>query len=438
MADIRPLRALRYDASRIGDLSRVLSPPYDVLSRADEEALRAAHPRNFVRLILPREEGGLDRYRASARLLSDWRADGTLRRDPAPAFYFYEQEYRLRDPAPFRRRGIFTLVRLHDFSEGIVLPHEQTLPGPREDRYRLLEATEAHFDPIFGLYSDPGGTVERLFTEAARGPAIASAAVADGVAHRLWATERTADLSAIRAALDGKWVLIADGHHRYESALRYARGRSAPAGATRSFDYVLMVLCSIESRGLTVLPIHRLVHSLPVFRPAEWMRALEAWFERRELDLPADRARAAQAIEEALAPQRAAGGAFVAATSTRQAHVLELRPGFDRDSELGDRVPAPLRGLDVSLAHTLILERALSITPEQQLSQARLRYSKDAASALAELDSGAIQAALFMNPTPIEAVVEVTRSGLRLPPKSTFFHPKMISGLVIHPFDDEG
>jgi hypothetical protein len=138
MADILPLRALRYDASRIGDLSRVLSPPYDVLSGADEEALRAAHPRNFVRLILPREEAGLDRYRASARLLSDWRADGTLRRDPAPAFYFYEQEYRLRDPAPLRRRGVFSLVRLHDFSEGIVLPPAGSDRGPLRPHFRAV------------------------------------------------------------------------------------------------------------------------------------------------------------------------------------------------------------------------------------------------------------------------------------------------------------
>lgn len=437
MAEIRPLRALRYDAGRVGDLARVLCPPYDVLCAEDEEALRALHPHNYVRLILPREEGGLDRYRAAAALLERWRAEGALRRDPAPAFYLYEQEYRLRGPSALCRRGVFALVRLHDFSDGVILPHEQTLPAPREDRYRLLEATRAHFDPIFGLYSDPDRAVEPLFERAAAAPPLASAVDPEGVAHRLWMTQRPEDLSAIAAALSGRWVLIADGHHRYESALRYARGQPPAGESPRPHDYALMVLCNIEARGLTVLPIHRLIHSHPGFRPSEWLRSLEAWFERREIDLPEDGEEAALRVEETLAPHQARGGAFLAAAERRRAHLLVLRPGFDRDRELGESVPAALRGLDVTLAHALFLERALSITPKEQALQTRLRYSKSAAAALSALSAGEAQAALLLNPTPIEAVVEVTRSGLRLPPKSTFFHPKLISGLVIHSFDPE-
>ena len=438
MAQIRPLRALRYDPARVGDLGAVLSPPYDVLSRADEEKLRARHERNFVRLILPREADGRDRYSTAAETLARWRGDGTLRRDAEPAFYYYEQEYRLGKGAPIRRRGIFALVRLHEFSERVVLPHEQTLPAPREDRYRLLEATRAHFDPVFGLYSDPERRIDGLFEQAASRPPIASAVDGDGVGHRLWIARDPAELSSISSALETRWVLIADGHHRYESALRYARSQPVGGGAGRAFDQVLMVLCNIEASGLTVLPIHRLVHSSDRFRPEEWLGALERWFERREIELADDKDRAAQKIEEALAPHRETGGAFVAACGGDKAQLLCLRPGFDPVRELGEGVPAELHRLDVTLVHSLALERALGMTPEEQALQKRLRYGKSTAGALREVASGEAQAALLLNATPIEAVVQVTRAGVRLPPKSTFFHPKLISGLVIHPFDDAG
>jgi uncharacterized protein (DUF1015 family) len=245
------------------------------------------------------------------------------------------------------------------------------------------------------------------------------------------------ELATIEKALATRWIVIADGHHRYESALRYARSLPAPGGGPRPFDYVLMVLCNIEAGGLTVLPIHRMVHSIPDFGAAAWLQALEAWFERRELELPADPAAAARRVEEALAPHRERGGAFVITLAGAGACLLTLRPGFDRDRELGPAVPGPLRGLDVSLAQTLILERALSMTPEEQAQQTRLRYSKSTMAALEELAAGQAQAAVLMNPTPVESVVEITRTGLRLPAKSTFFHPKLISGLIIHPFDDD-
>jgi uncharacterized protein (DUF1015 family) len=433
MPDVRPLCALRYHPSA-GDLSRLICPPYDVLSAADEEVLRARHPRNYVRLVLPREEDGADRYRSAAATLARWRADGTLSLDERPAFYFYEQEYRLGVSQPLRRRGIFALVRLHDFSERVVRPHEMTLPGPREDRYRLLEATQAHFDPIFGLYSDPALAVDALIERRAAHAPLAQATDADGVRHRLWASGDEEEIAAARRALADRWVLIADGHHRYESALRYARGRPAVSdSAPRPFDYVLMVLCNIEARGLTVLPIHRLVHSLPGFDAAAWLRRLEEWFVRSDLDLPAGATGAAARIEEALAPHRAEAGTVALAAGARRAHLLTLRAGLDRDRLLAE-TPGPLRRLDVSLAHALALERGLSITSEEQLQQTRVRYSKSGAAAMEEVASGSAQAAIFLNPTPIEAVVAATEAGLRMPPKSTFFHPKLISGLVIHSF----
>jgi uncharacterized protein (DUF1015 family) len=435
MPDVRPLRALRYHPSA-GDLAQLLCPPYDVLSPADEEALRARHPRNYVRLILPRAEEGADRYLSAAAELSRWRADGALALDPSPVFYFYEQEYRLDGPHPLRRRGVFALVRLHDFSERIVRPHEMTLPGPREDRFRLLEATQAHLDPIFGLYSDPRQTVDALIDRHAATPPVAQATDAAGVSHRLWIGAAEEEIAAVRQAMAERWILIADGHHRYESALRYARGRpAAPGSAPRPFDYVLMVLCNIDARGLTVLPIHRLVHSLPAFEAASWLRRLEEWFERKDFDLPDSSAAAAARIEQALAPHRGGGGALALVASPRRVHLLALRAGLDRDRLLAG-TPAPLRRLDISLAHTLVLERGLSITPDEQLQQTRVRYSKSGEAAMEEVSSGAAQAAVFLNPTPIEEVAAATEAGLRMPPKSTFFHPKLTSGLVIHPFAD--
>jgi uncharacterized protein (DUF1015 family) len=431
--DVRPLRALRYDPSA-GELARLLCPPYDVLSTDDEEVLRTRHPRNYVRLILPRDEEGADRYRSAAATLTRWRADGTLRLDTRPAFYFYEQEYRMGGSQRLRRRGVFALVRLHEFSDRIVRPHELTLPGPREDRHRLLEATQAHLDPIFGLYSDPRLAVDALIERHAARPPVSQATDTDGVVHRLWMSGEEQEIDAVRGVLAERWILIADGHHRYESALRYARSRPpASDAAPRPFDYVLMVLCNIEARGLTVLPIHRLIHSLPGFDGGAWLRRLEEWFERRDLDLPEGAAAAARRIEEALAPQRGGGGALALAAEAGRAHLLTLRPGLDRDRLLAE-TPERLRRLDVSLVHTLALERGLSIGAQEQLQQTRVRYSKSGIAAMEEVLSGRAQAAIFLNPTPIEAVVAATEAGLRMPPKSTFFHPKLISGLVIHPF----
>ncbi|MEE9218370.1 MAG: DUF1015 domain-containing protein [Acidobacteriota bacterium] len=438
MPEIRPFRALRYDASSVGDLSDVLCPPYDILSQVDEEALRARHAVNFVRLILPREEQDLDPYHAARELLERWREQGTLRRDLAPAYYFYEQEYTLRGSAPLRRRGIFALVRLHDFSERVVLPHEETLPAPREDRYRLLKTTGAHLDPIFSLYSDPQHIIDRLFEEAARGPCLVDVRDADGIRHRLWLTDREEDLSRIASALATGWVLIADGHHRYESALKYARSHAPANGPPKPHQYVLMVLCNIEAPGLSVLPVHRLVHSLSDFDLEAWLHRLEVWFERRTLPLPEDPRRAEAVLEETLAPHRERGGAVAVAVDPRRADLLVLRPGVDRARELGASVPGALLGLDVSLVHALLLERSLSITAEEQLRQTRLRYAKSAPGALEALAGGSAQAAIFLNPTPIESVVRAARAGLRMPSKSTFFYPKMISGLVIHPFDERG
>ena len=438
MPEIRPLRALRYDASRVGDLSLTLCPPYDVLSSDDQASLRAQNPHNFVRLILPREESGTNRYRAARNLLESWRRDGTLKRDPAPAYYFYEQEYSTGSGETLRRRGIFALVRLHDFSEGVVLPHEQTMPAPREDRYRLLEASAAHLDPVFALYSDPARTVDSLFTQAAQDAPLVDARAPAGVRHRLWLTDRKEEQARITAALANTWVLIADGHHRYESALRYSRSQPRGNGSPRSCDFMLMVLCNIDAPGLSVLPIHRVVHSVPDLDAQGWFRRLDEWFESRPLELAQDGERATQTIEGALQPFQEQGGAVVIAASRRDAHLLTLRPGVDRARELGDSTPGPLLGLDISLVHGLVLERSLRMTSDEQLHQTRMRYAKSTGAALDELASGASQAAIFMNPTPIRSIVDATSAGLRMPPKSTFFYPKMISGLVIHPFDDEG
>ncbi len=439
MPEIRPLRALRYDASRVGDLSLTLCSPYDVLSSDDQARLRAQSPYNFVRLILPRDESGIDRYRAARDLLESWRRDGTLKRDPTPAYYFYEQEYSTGGGETLCRRGIFALVRLHDFSERVILPHEQTMPAPREDRYRLLEASAAHLDPVFALYTDPDQTVDTLFTRAAQDTPLVEARAPDGVQHRLWLTDRKEEHARITAALANTWVVIADGHHRYESALRYSRSQPRDNGSPKPCDFMLMVLCNIDAPGLSVLPIHRMIHSVPEFDAQGWLRRLEEWFESRPLDLAQDNERAAQTIEGALQPFQEQGGAVVIATGReRDAQLLTLRPGVDRAQELGSSTAGPLLRLDVSLVHGLILERSLKMTSDEQLHQTRMRYAKSTGAALDDLGSGSSQAAIFMNPTPIRSIVDATSAGLRMPPKSTFFYPKMISGLVIHPFDDEG
>ncbi len=432
MAVIAPFAGLRYDALRVGDLGRVLAPPYDVIGEAEHAALEERHPQNVVRVELPRGESDA-RYAEAARLLQIWKGEGILRPDPGPAFYVYEQQFRLPGgPAGARtysRRGFFAAVRLEPFERHVVLPHERTLAGPKQDRLKLMRATRTQVSPIFGLFRDAEGAARVILDSAASVPPDLDTTGPDGGGHRLWRLTDPAAVAGLTRLLDDRQIVIADGHHRYETmlalgpelrALDYAAGEAA-------VDFAMMFLARAEDPGLLVLPTHRMVRGLGDFDFAGLRAAASPAFDVVDGDETT-----AQAIEERLAREGMAGVVFAVRVPGRaQTAWFTLKPIVDL-SALG---PPAIRKLDVTVLHGVLLGPLLAIDEEALAAQTFLLYTHDTAQALSRVAAGDVQAAFLMNPTKVADILAVCESGFVLPQKSTYFHPKLATGLVMYGLD---
>ena len=429
----------------VTDLAAVVAPPYDVIGQEEHRTLLQRDPRNVVRLDLPEEEPGDpedERYRRAARTLTAWRLDGTLRRDPRPGLYPYEQTYRV--PGSDRistRRGIFARVGLEAFgpSSGI-RAHERTLAGAREDRYRLLRATSVNTSPVVGLGEDPTGVVPEWIRGAVARPPIADLVDDAGVRHRLWQAalgedpDRDAAIAAVCARLGAQPITIADGHHRYETALRYCeeRRRGPAVEVEPAWAEILMLILEPVEGPLTVLPTHRVVLGLDAEAGRGLLARLPELFEvemaERERLLPEFGAGSdARGGEGRFGLWTRAGGAILRAR--RESFVPWLPAGG-----------AGLRRLDVTLA-SVAIERLAGIDPAA-VAEGRIAYTMDAAEAIAWVDAGAAptgalpaSAALLLDPTPASEIVAVAADGDVMPQKSTYIYPKALTGLVINPLE---
>jgi uncharacterized protein (DUF1015 family) len=447
MVDIAPFAAVRYSADKVGRLSDVIAPPYDVISPEGQDALYARHANNIIRIDLTKAEPGEPedgRYARANATLDAWMKSGVLAKDGAPAFYVLAQTFTGPDGVKRTRTGFFSRARLTAWDEGPILPHERTLRGPKIDRLKLMRATHYNLSPIFGTYRDPKQEVLAALEEAKKSAPIAEATM-DGTENRMWRIDYVADQDRIRNALSMSKLYIADGHHRYETGIAYRDERRAEAakhghphgtppglgGDTLppGFESILMFASAVEDPGMVIFPTHRLVHSLHAFDEAALWRALEPFFERTEAPANADDAK------RALAEAGKRGNAYLAITKRSKNLLLAKR------SAPWDSVPAlpahqALRSLDVAVLHAVVIEHALGISPEAQATQANLRYSKDAKEAFESPQKSAdVEVAFLMNPTKIEEVLDVAESGQVMPQKSTFFYPKIPSGLVLYSLD---
>jgi len=433
---VRPFRALRYAPGAVPDLASVVAPPYDVIGPEEVRELLARDPRNVVRLDLPIAEPGDEpdeRYRRAARLISTWRSDGTLHRDPRPALYAYEQSYTIPGTAEERvRRGVFARVGLEAFGpESGIRPHERTLAEPREDRYRLLRATGINTSPIVGMYDDPTGRVPEWLAAL---PETSTAEVIDdhGVQHRLWMVAEDPDLlDDISARIGAGPITLADGHHRYETALRYRDERmtgavehDAPAWAE-----ILMLLLEPVQGPISVLATHRVLQGLDAAGVEQFLRELSELFE---VEARVEAAELAAAFRD---PSRAHGGVGRFGLWTRQGGLI-LRA---RRSAFGGSLPPggrALRGLDVTLAG-IAIERLAGIDADAVAEGARIAYTHDQSEAIAWVESGNEGAAiaLLLEPTPARDIVAVAAEGDLMPQKSTYIYPKALTGLVINPLE---
>jgi uncharacterized protein (DUF1015 family) len=433
--DIRAFRALRYDAEVVGDLGQVVAPPYDVIGAELQQALLERHPRNSVRLDLPPGEPREDpdeRYRRAARTLSAWRTDGTLRKDPRPSVYVYEQTYRVPGTGLERtQRGFFARLRIEPFGpQASVLPHERTLSGPKEDRYRLLRATGINTSPVVGLYEDPSRTAARVLDEVAATPPAADVTDDEGVRHRLWVVpdegEGSAAAAMIAAASTGP-VFIADGHHRYETALRYRdERRQGSSEQDPAFDFLLMLFLDAADE-LTVLPTHRVVRGLGPVGTAGLVARLPELFSATptEAQVLVDRYEAAGGLT---------GGAGRFGLITRDG-AWELQARRDAFPARGD-AGAAVQALDVTLL-AAALDRLAGIDAAAIAGGERVRYTKSAPEAVAlvrDAVDGA-EAAFLLEPTPVASILAVARDGDVMPQKSTYFYPKALTGLVLNPHE---
>jgi uncharacterized protein (DUF1015 family) len=440
--DIRPFRALRFDAEAVGDLGKVVAPPYDVIGADLHRTLLARHPRNAVRLDLPEGEPREDpdeRYRRAARTLSTWRTDGTLRKDPRPSVYVYEQAYRVPGTDHERvQRGFFARLRIEPFGpESPVLPHERTLSGPKEDRYRLLRATGLNTSPVIGLYRDPGGEAAAQLASVASGTPVADVVDDDGVRHRLWVVPDDGEGSAVsavsaltRVAGAGP-IWIADGHHRYETAVRYRDERRGGAGSSPepdpAFDFLLMLFVAADE-PLTVLPTHRVVRGLGEEGTTTLVERLPELFT--VTPWPAD---ALVARFEAAGELAGGEGRFGFLTRERAWLLEARRAAFATLVVAGG---PSVRELDVTRLG-LALDQLAGIDAAAVAAGERIAYTKSASEARAVVESGldGADAAFLLEPTPVASILAVAGEGDVMPQKSTYFYPKALTGLVLNPHE---
>jgi uncharacterized protein (DUF1015 family) len=419
MATIEPMRALHYDLSRTGGLDPVVAPPYDVIDQAQRAELEAKSPYNVVRVDLPQGEGP---YASAAEQFAAWRAEGVIVRDDEPALWALAQDYTGPDGRSRTRRGFLARVAVQEYGAGRIRPHERTHPGPKEDRLRLTRATKTNLSPIFSLFSDPSGAVRQALKPATSAAPWGQSTDDDGTVNSLWRVSDPAAIAAVTEALFPAELLIADGHHRYETARVYAE----EVGGEGPQRFVLMCLVALQDPGLTVFPTHRLVRGLRSDQHEALASALRSDFEIEPLP---DRS--------ALTPQpgdRVQIGYIDA--HFRQPFMLTLKDQAIADAALAGHSD-PYRRLDTAVLEGLILKGTLGMTDDDIDHLAGLGYARDLDQALALIDGKEYDAAFLMAPVPVEQIQAVAATGESMPPKSTYFFPKVPTGLVFNPLTED-
>jgi uncharacterized protein (DUF1015 family) len=419
MADVQPLRALHYDPAKVGSLQSVVAPPYDVIDPAQRAALAARSPYNVVAIDLPEAETeGGDPYAHAADLLAQWQADGAVVRDDEDAIWALVQDYTGPDGQAHSRRGLFARVRVEDYGPGRIRPHERTHPGPREDRLRLTRATKANLSPIFSLYSDRRGAAWGAVQAATEQAPFGEATDDDGTRNRLWRVADPDAIATVQDTLEDAELLIADGHHRYETARVYAD----EVGGEGEHRYVLMCLVALEDPGLTVFPTHRLIRDTT----SHTQEALAGTL-REAFDIAP--------IEQAdLRPPDGDGPLQMGYIDAhfKRAFRLTLKDQQIADAVLDGR-PEAYRRLDTAVLEALVLKGPLALTDDDIDHMRGLGYARSDEEALELVLSAAYDAAFFLRSTPVSQVQEIAAEGINMPPKTTYFYPKVPTGLVFNP-----
>lgn len=420
MATVRPYKALRF-TEKAGELKKNLCPPYDIISPAEREALIAGSKTNLVSLELPK---GDDAYGEAARLMNDWLDRGIISVDDKPGIYVYDEEFTAYGERK-HIKGIIALVKLEEFSKGIILPHEDTLSKAKEDRLNLMKACGCNFSQIYSMYLDPEKEISTKVNAVSDRAPDERAVTDDGIVHSLWISTDEKANEEICRLFDSKQLYIADGHHRYETALNYRNYLRTEGLAAEgdSADYVMMFLIDIDDPGLVIYPTHRMVRDLKDFDEEKVLSDICESFTVEKINGTGDIENRLMALSDNKSYAFYTGGDYY--------YLLTLKPDVDLASLAPDRSEA-YRDLDVTALHSLILERILGIDKENMARQINLTYTRDFCEAVEKVRSGEFICSFIMNSTKIHQIKDVAAAGDRMPQKSTYFYPKLITGMVMN------
>ncbi len=447
MAQVYPFRAFRYDPKR-APFDRVLTQPYDKISPAMQEKYYAADLHSLIAVekgrAYPGDAPQNNVYTRAAAAIENWIRDQIVVPDPAPSFYSYTQEYTVPGTEERRtRRGFIGAGKLEEYSAGVVFRHEHTLSGPKADRLELLRHTRTHTGQLFMLYSDAAKRIDAILVESESTAApVTEMRDEYGVLHRLWVIAEPQRVAAIRKAMEDQKLVIADGHHRYETALNYrneCRARAGQIDPDAPYERVMMTFVNTRSEGLMILPGHRVAAHVHDFSWSGVRRHLEPWFAAEEFPFSGsvERAEAKRKFLAKLTSSREkrAIGVYPAPEARKRAfYLLALREGVNLAQLLPNISPLQ-RELDVVLLHEGILEPALGITPQAVTAEANLTYEREASAALEAVDSGRAQISFLLNPCDVEQVMKIATAGEVMPQKSTDFYPKLMSGITMYRVD---
>ena len=420
MAVIKPFRGLRYNKEKIRDLEKVVSPPYDVISEQEKKDYLNSSPYNITRLILPEPDGGNDKYNSACNLLNQWINSDILSMDKESSIYIYQQIFNISGN-DITRTGFICLLKLEEFKHGTVLPHEKTLSAPKEDRLNLMNACEANLSQIFGLYQDTNPIISQIMEKNTSDSPIIDITDTKGEKHKLWAVADKDDIHTIISAMQDKKVFIADGHHRYETALNYRRKLIENSSHTGNepYNFIMMYLCEMNETGLVVLPTHRLLKDLSEFNKSAFRQNLSAYFD------------VIQTNKKNL---------FEYMDKNKDKHVFGLYMGKGEFYALNkglkplvqENIPDAWKELDVAILHKVIIENVLGITDESVKLQKNIKYTADKEEGIRQIDNGSYELLLFLNPTKLSQIKKISLKGEVMPQKSTYFYPKLLTGLVIN------
>jgi uncharacterized protein (DUF1015 family) len=442
MAEIVPFIGTRYDTKVVGKLDDVLCPPYDVISPSMQDSLYKRHKHNFVRLTLgktlPTDDEYNNRYERSARYFREWKREGILADDEELSFYICEQEFKIPSGKKYKRRGLFAAVKLESGGDTEIRPHERTFPGPKEDRLKLLRAMQCNLSAVFVLASDADRTIASLLDEKAKRTPVEKFVDANGIKTRLWICQNPGDVQAFQETVREANLLIADGHHRFETALTYQAEMRTALGERHKnmpFDYTMMYLTSMEDEGLVILPTHRALMSdlAADVDLNEILDDLGGYFKMDEIDIDLEQpTQSAHRLLEAIASDKVNEVRMAMVLRNQPARILTFKPNMAVSDVIGlEDVPGSVRQLDVSILHNFIINQIWIGNPEIEIDERDIAYSRDAAEVLELVRQRHACAAFVLNAPRIDQVRTIAEQGHRMPHKSTFFYPKIPSGVVM-------